>query len=340
MNKTKSSQFFLFFCLIAFTLLVLYIISPFLTPLIIAAVLAVMFYPIHLKLMFLLKGRSSLSAFLVTILSIIVVILPVLFLAKMILIEATDIYKSLSTNNVVEMAENTIMNLSIFSPALKTMELDFGNYISQGLGWLINNIGSVFSSFAKIILDFFVFLIAFYTFLKDGKKLSEYLIKLSPLKDRDDLLIMNRLNLAIHGTIGGNLIIAVIQGMLAGLGFFIFGVPNPVLWGSIAAFAAVLPGIGTALVLTPAIIYLFVINNVYGGIGLTIWGLTAVGLIDNLLAPSLISRGTKLPPLAVFVSVLGGVVVLGPLGFIFGPLVISICFALVDIYVATLNAKK
>ena len=339
MYKNKYPQFFLFFCLISFIALVFFIIRPFLTPLVIAAILAVIFYPVHLKLMCWTKRRSSLSAFLVTILSVIIVILPVSFLAKTIFQETTDSYKSLSNSNVVEMAEKTVSNTEVFFPALKNIELDFNKYISQGLEFLVNNIGSLFSSFAKIILDFFVFLIAFYFFLKDGKRFEEYLIKLSPLEDRDDLIIMERLKLAIHGTIGGNLIIGMIQGILTGVGFFIFGVPNPVLWGSIAAIAALLPGLGTALVITPAIIYLFFVGNIYQGIGLIIWGTTAVGLIDNMLAPTLIGRGIKLHPLAVFVSVLGGVAVLGPLGFIFGPLVVSLCLAFLDIYIATIKVK-
>lgn len=340
MYKNKYPQFFLFFCLIVFIVLVFFIVRPFLTPLAIAAVLAVIFYPVHLKLMSLVKGHRSLSAFLVTILSIIIVILPISFLIKTILKEATDLYKSLGDSNMVEIAEKTVTNTEVFFPILKNVELDFNKYISQGLGLLVNNIGALFSSFTKIILDFFVFLIAFYYFLKDGKRFEEYLIKLSPLEDKDDLFIVKRLELAIHGTIGGNLIIGMIQGVLTGFGFFIFGVPSPVLWGSMAAIAALLPGIGTALVITPAIIYLFAIGNVYPGIGLTIWGMTAVGLIDNLLAPSLIGRGIKLHPLAVFVSVLGGVAVLGPLGFIFGPLAISLCFALVDIYFTTIKLKE
>ena len=168
--------------------------------------------------------------------------------------------------------------------------------------------------------------------MKDGKQFGKYLVELSPLDDKDDFFIISRLKSAVKATVKGNLTISLIQGILTGIGFFIFGVPSPVLWGGIAAITALIPGIGTALVLVPGIAYLFISGNTYSGIGLSIWGLTAVGLIDNLLGPKLVGQGMKLHPLAVFVSVIGGMAFFGPLGFIFGPLALSICIALVDIY--------
>ena len=184
-----------------------------------------------------------------------------------------------------------------------------------------------------------MFLIAFYFFLKDGKKLKNYIVALSPLDDSDDELIVSRLKLAVSAAMKGNLLIGLIQGTLTGIGFAIFGVPNAVLWGSVAVIAAFLPGIGTSLVLAPAIIFLFVTGNTFGGVGLLIWGIIAVGLIDNLLGPRLVGRGMQLHPLAVFVAVLGGLSLFGPLGFLLGPLAVSVCLALVDIY-TSLKAQQ
>jgi len=177
-----------------------------------------------------------------------------------------------------------------------------------------------------------VFLTAFYFFLKDGHKLKSYFVALSPLADSDDELIVSRLKLAVSATIKGNLAIGLIQGALTGIGFAIFGVPNAALWGGVAVVAAFLPGIGTALVITPAIIFLFLIGNTFGGIGLLIWGLTAVGLVDNFLGPRLVGRGMQLHPLAVFIAILGGLAFFGPLGFLLGPLAMSVCLALIDIH--------
>ncbi len=155
---------------------------------------------------------------------------------------------------------------------------------------------------------------------------------ISPLAEADDETIFKKLALAVSAVVRGSLIVAFIQGILATVGFMIFGLPNPVLFGTIAAIAALVPGVGTALVLVPAIGYLFLSGNTFGAAGLFIWGTVVVGLVDNFLGPQLIGNKMKLHPLAVFLAVLGGIVFFGPIGIIVGPLVISLFSALLDVY--------
>lgn len=334
MSDNKNHNLFLLFCLSASIIFVFFIAKPLLAPLIMAGVFAFLFQPIYIKFTNWTKGRVSLSAFLVTTLSVIILIIPIGLIGTMIIKEATDLYKDLSSGDggIVEKVEQLVINAKSEFPALSHVEFNLNNYVTQGLESLAQNVGSIFSSFAKIILNLFVFLTAFYFFLKDGKRFSMYLIELSPLEDKDDLFIISRFKSAIQATVKGNITISLIQGVVTAVGFTIFGVPNPVLWGSITAVAALIPGIGTALVIVPGIIYLFVSGHPYSGLGLTTWGVLAVGLIDNVLGPRLVGKGMQLHPLAVFVSVLGGMALFGPLGFIFGPLSLSVCLALVDIY--------
>lgn len=334
MQNYKHNQLFSFFILSAAIIFVLFIMRPLLVPLIVAAMFAFLFQPLYRKFRYWTKERVSLSAFIVVVLSVIMIVIPVGLLGTMIVKEATGLYKDLAEGNsgVVIQIENFFANTKSSFPLLDNVDLSLSKYASQGLEALAKNVGAIFSSFAKIILNLFVFLIAFYYLLKDGDKFSKYLIELSPLDDDDDQYIIKRLKSAVQAIVKGNLSIGLIQGALTGIGFAIFGVPNPVLWGSITAIAALIPGIGTTLVIAPAVIYLFVSGQTFSAIGLSIWGLTAVGLIDNLLGPRLVGKGMQLHPLAVFVSVLGGMVLFGPLGFIFGPLVFGICLALIDIY--------
>jgi predicted PurR-regulated permease PerM len=333
MHNNKHHQLFFFFCLSVSVVLLFFVVRPLLAPLIMAGVFAFLFQPIYTKLTYWIKGRNSLSAFLVTALSAIIIIIPITFLGTMILKEVAGIYKNLADGGgVIEKIEGFISETKTSLPLLNYIDIDINKYVSQGLEALAQNIGSIFSRFAKFLLNLFIFLTAFYFLLKDGKKFGRYIVELSPLDDKDDFFIVSRLKSAVKATVKGNLTISLIQGILTGVGFFIFGVPNPVLWGGIAAITALIPGIGTALVLVPGIAYLFISGNTYSGIGLSVWGLTAVGLIDNLLGPRLVGQGMKLHPLAVFVSVIGGMAFFGPLGFIFGPLALSICIALVEIY--------
>lgn len=344
MDKKYHSHYFLLVALVISIVVVYLIAKPFLGPLILAAVFAFIFQPMYQKFLNYLKKRENLAAFATTCIAIILVLLPILLLGTQIFKESSQLYQSLiregGSGDFIGSIENILNQTHGILPIPVGFEIDFGQYTKQGLEALIQNFGAVFSSFAKILLNAFVFLIAFYFFLKDGSKLKDYFITLSPLDDMDDEFIISRLKSAVSAAVKGNLAIGLIQGALTGIGFTIFGVPNAVLWGSVATIAAFLPGIGTALVIAPAIIFLFFTNNTFGGIGLLVWGITAVGLIDNLLGPRLVGRGMQLHPLAVFIAVLGGLAFFGPLGFLLGPLAMSVCMALIDIYISLKMREK
>jgi predicted PurR-regulated permease PerM len=205
-------------------------------------------------------------------------------------------------------------------------------YLNDGLTWLVQHLGFIFKSFAKIAISSFIFLVALYYLLKDGVKFKRAVITLSPLDEADDEIIFQKLGMAINTVVEGNLLIALVQGILTCLGLAIFGIANPVLWGSVAAAAALVPGIGTALVLTPAILFLFLTGGMFNGTGLLIWGVLAVGLVDNFLGPKLIGHGIQIHPLLILLSVIGGLAFFGPLGFLLGPLTITLLFVILDIY--------
>ncbi len=341
MDKKYHSHFFLLTALTASIIVVYFIAKPFFGPLILAAVFAFLFQPIYRRILKRLKNHESSAAFVTTLIAVILILLPIAFIGTQIFKESSHVYQSLVNNEggFGSFVDTTVNKVRTLFPFTSNFEIDFGQYAKQALESVIHNLGAVFSSFAKIVLNSLMFLIAFYFFLKDGSKLKNYIVALSPLDDSDDELIVSRLKLAVSAAMKGNLLIGLIQGTLTGIGFAIFGVPNAVLWGSVAVIAAFLPGIGTSLVLAPAIIFLFVTGNTFGGVGLLIWGIIAVGLIDNLLGPRLVGRGMQLHPLAVFVAVLGGLSLFGPLGFLLGPLAVSVCLALVDIY-TSLKAQQ
>jgi predicted PurR-regulated permease PerM len=222
-------------------------------------------------------------------------------------------------------------------PLMRDFSIDVDQYLKQWVGWLLQNLGSIFSNLAKIIVSSFIFLFALYYLLKDGIRLKKTIIALSPLAADDNEAIIQKLEGTMASVIKGSLLIALIQGVLTAVGFTIFGVPNAFLWGSVAVIAALIPGIGTSLVLAPAVIFLFLSGGTLSAIGLLVWGIGAVGLIDNFLGPKLIGRGMQLHPFLVLLSVLGGIGFFGPLGFLFGPLVLSLFFALIDIYTSLIT---
>lgn len=329
------SIYFLLLCIVATFALVYFIISPFIGPLIVAAIFAFLFQPVYKRILFYLKNSIKISALITTILAIIIILLPISFIGFQIFKESTQLYTGViagDTDFFVESTSTLLNKAKTFLPIPENFQLDFKKYAQNGLEILIQNLGTIFSSVTKSLLNIFVFLMAFYFFLKDGSKLKDYFVRLSPLEDKDDEKIVDRLKLAVSATVKGSLSIGLIQGTLTGIGFMIFGVPNAVLWGTVAALAALIPGVGTSLIIIPAVIFLFVTENSFEGFGLLAWGVIAVGLIDNFLAPRLVGRGMKLHPLLVFISVLGGLAFFGPLGFLLGPLSVSVFLALIDIY--------
>ncbi|MEZ4200094.1 MAG: AI-2E family transporter [Candidatus Paceibacterota bacterium] len=150
---------------------------------------------------------------------------------------------------------------------------------------------------------------------RDGREFTKLLIKISPLPDDEDTLILKRMATAVRSVATGTVMVALIQGALTAVGLSIAGFERAILFGVIAAFGALIPGIGTTIVFLPVIIYLIIIGSYGWAVFLVVWAATAVGLIDNLLGPYLISRGNA-HPFLILLSVLGGVGCLDRLGLL------------------------
>lgn len=344
MSDRKPQLYFLLILLAGIFVLAFFIFKPFLYALALAMVFSTVLQPVYQKIVGFTRGRQGLAALATILVVIIFIFAPLIFLGIQIFQEAQQLYSSLAEDGgkdaILNIFNGLLDSFQKYFPATQEFSVNIDQYFKQGLSWLIQHLGSVFGSFAKMAVSFFLFLVALYYLLKDGQKLKATIIALSPLSDSDDEAISQKLGVAINAVMKGNLLIALVQGVLTAVGFAIFGVPNAVLWGSVAAIAALIPGIGTALVLTPAIIFLFLKGEMFSGVGLIAWGMVAVGLVDNFLGPKLVGRGMQLHPLIILLSVLGGIGFFGPIGFLLGPLTISLLFALIDIYSSLMRKEN
>ncbi|MDP1845607.1 MAG: AI-2E family transporter [Candidatus Moranbacteria bacterium] len=344
MNHQKSELYFLLILLAGIFVLAFFIFKPFLYALILAMVFAAVFEPVHKKVLVLTRERRALAALLTTVLVLIAVVAPIIFFGVQIFQEATGLYSSLvesgGATDLSRSVGDAAQSLKRFFPVSIEFSPDVNQYLKPGLNWLLSHLGPLFANVAKVMLGAFIFLVALYYLFKDGHKLKRAVITFSPLQDIHDETIFNKLALAINSVIKGSLAVALVQGILTAVGFAIFGVPNAALWGSVAAVAALIPGVGTALVLVPAIIFLFLSGETFSAVGLLLWGVAAVGLIDNFLGPKLVGQGTRLHPFLILLSILGGIGFFGPLGFLLGPLVLSLLFALLEIYLAISKEHK
>lgn len=325
-NSGPTNYFFIGAISVAIVLAIL-IFLPFLSPLVLAIALAVVFEPLHRWVIAkLFRGRydSSLGALVTILIVAVVIFVPLTFVGLKVSREIQQLYIELTNPN----ASSPL--ISKVQDALGSSDVVSG--LQSVTHWAFTNINAIFTRVTKILIEIFVMLLALFYLLRDGRELKRQLVSLSPLSDADDSHIINKLQVAIRSVFAGTITVGIIQGILEGLGFAIFGVPNPVLWGLVAAVAALIPGIGTALVLIPAVAYLFFSGSTGMAIGLLIWGALFVGLIDNFLGPVLVNRGVKIHPFLILLSVLGGLTFFGPVGFVIGPLIIALLFALLEIY--------
>jgi len=343
MRNRKPQFYYLLTLLLGTILLVFFIFRPFFYSIVIAIVFAVVFKPVHQKVLGCTRGRRSMAALITAVMIVIIILVPIILLGMQIFNEAQLLYVSITEgggkDNLLNAVRKLVIYIQRFIPAQIKFSANFDQYLKQGIDWLVQHLGDIFSNFAKIILNLFIFIIALYYLLKDGERLKKTIVGLSPLTDADDEKIFNIIESAINSVIKGNLTVAVIQGALTAAGFAVFGVPNAVLWGSVTAVAALIPGVGTSLVLIPAILFLFLSSKFLSGFGLLAWGAGAVGLIDNFLGPKLVGRGMQMHPFIILISVLGGIGFFGPIGFLLGPLTMSLLFAFLEI-ISSVKSQK
>lgn len=328
--QTKIIERYFFFILLFITFIFSFLIfRPFWIVLVLGVSFSIVFFPIYEW--FNKKLPDWLSALLTVLLFIIIVGGLVLSIGIILLNQSQDVYSlfvsSEDSSPFIDSINNSINKIL---PA----GISFNLYekISNVITLVINNIANVFTSTLSTIFSFFLTFLAMFFFLKDNARWKRAIKILSPLSDADDEKIINKLSLAVNGIIKGYLFIVFIQGTLVSIGFALFGVPNPALWGLVAMITALVPAIGSGLVSIPAIIFLVATGQTMNALGLLIWAVVIVGTIDNILNPIVVGSKINLPPLLILFSVLGGISLLGPVGILVGPLTISLLYTLISIY--------
>ncbi len=340
MGKTWQEQYFLILLILLAGVLVFYVLAPFMAPLALGIIFAVLLHPLYHRMTGWLGGRESLAAFLTVIVSVLVMLIPMSILGAQLVSEAQGLYVDIAFNQERPFQDEWLARVSpwidSYAPYASGESTRFTENISvyaqEAAAWILQHLGAAFSGISTFFLQTFIFLMTLYYLLRDGARLKHVVIEVSPLADEDDEMIFQKLGLAVNSVVKGKLVIALIQGLLSGVGFALFGVPNPVMLGFIAALVSLVPPLGTGLILVPAVLYLVVVGAIGPAIGLAIWSVVAVGLIDNMLGPKLMGSGMALHPLLVLLSVLGGLAFFGPIGLFLGPIAVSFLVTLLSLY--------
>ncbi len=335
MDLSHSRHYFFLGLLVLIFALNIWVFLPFIGAFIFAATFSVLFKPWYNFIFGYMKEYPGIAAVLTMLSVFLAIIIPLLAFGVLVFGESQVLYANLIAGDFPNFLEGAAETLRGYAPALGDVTSIFAalnEYAKSAIEYLVTNLGGFFSRAATLALNLFITFLAFYFFLKDGDRFRALVTQLSPLSDSDDYLIMAQLEKVVNSVIKGSLLVALIQGIMAGIGYLIFGVPNPALWGATTAITALVPGVGTAVVIAPAALYLFLAGKSGAGIGLLIWGFVIVGLADNLIKPKFIAAEVGIHPFLILLSVVGGLITFGVYGFLLAPLLLSFLFALIDLY--------
>ena len=337
-NQEKQIRWWL---LLIVTTIALYLcwlmVKPFAAVLAWATVLVIVFYPVHQRLVRKTK-RPALSALLSCVLVILTILVPVALVTFAVLRELSGAANSLQTSLAALLDPNSPLTgppLRWLSGFVDVEQLSSGQVVEwlKGKSGAIagQTLGFLGGALGVVVQMFFVVFTMYYLF-RDGDRIFGVIRDALPLEKEQAENILERTRDVVGASVYGLFSIAIIQGTLGGLAFWILGLPSAIVWGVAMIFLSMIPMLGAFLVWVPAAIYLFATGHYLKGIFLVLWGTLVIGMIDNFLRPKLVGGRTKLHELLIFFAVLGGLQVFGVLGIVLGPVVLAITLALVDVF--------
>jgi len=329
--QTKTIERYFLLSLLFITLIfTFFIFRPFWIVLVLGASLAIVLYPVHRWLKH-IKIPGAISAFITIALFVFILCVPIFGISSIIFKQSQNIYYGVVANGNVGPFLNSIGD-KINTILPQGIVFNTNEIASTFVSFLKNNITNIFSTTLSAIFSFVLLLLVIFYFLKDGEDWKKKIILLSPLSEENDEKILNKLSKTINGVIKGYIFIALLQGILMWIGLSIFGVPNGAFWGLVAAISSIIPPFGTGLVSVPAIIFLYATGHTMPAIGMLVWAVAIVGMVDNFLNPYIVGKRIEIPPFLILFSVLGGIALLGPVGILIGPIAVSMLHTFFLIY--------
>ncbi len=333
---------FIVLLLSIFTLL-LFILKPFLMPIIVGGVLVLLFYPLYSWVLKLCRGRAYAASFITTFAVTIFIFVPAALIASLVTNQILGLVdqsvqfvdKAHLLNNVQEL-NGTVQNYltqieqtfhvdinlrAVASNAVK----QFAYYVYKySPGVLAQTLGFFLQSFIMLIVIFFLFV--------EGKYLYQEFILLSPIEDKHEITLAREMKDMIYAVVYGSFITAFVQAVLAGLAFYFLNVQGFLVWGALTFLFSFIPILGAGSVWVPAAIILFLTGNTKQAIFLAFYGALIISGVDNVLKPLLMRGKNKIHPLLLFLSIIGGLALVGPIGILLGPITVAVFLAALKIY--------
>jgi predicted PurR-regulated permease PerM len=326
-----------------------FLLKPFFAPILWACIIAVLFHPMQVQLEKWWGPRPNTIALTTLLACIVLVVIPVLLLLTSFVQQGVDLYQRIDTGEIrpgqfLDQIRNAF-------PAIQELFERFGintdqlreNAASAAVAasrLVAQNAFAVGQSTFEFMLKLALMLYVAFFLLRDGRRLTDELVHALPLGDERERLLFRKFSEVTRATVKGNLLVAMVQGALGGIIFWILGLPAALLWGVVMAILSLIPAVGAGLVWLPAALYLYAVGDWIAATVLLLYGVLVIGLADNILRPILVGRDTKLPDWMVLLSTLGGLALFGINGFVVGPLIAVLFIAFWQIFSREFNPKR
>ncbi len=330
MNLEKASFIGL---LLVVTLAFFGLLLEFLQPVFWAATLAVIFHPVHVRILRQVKQRRTPASFMTLLVITVTVIIPTWFIAAAVVSEASALYARVQSGEielgkVIDWARDTLPLINSFLDSIGVTPEEITANISSAVLTSSQYIGSLAvtagQNVVRFSIMFLVMLYVLFFFIRDGDELLEMLIIALPFGDERERALLAKFAEVSRATIKGTLVIGLIQGALGGLIFWILDIQGAVFWGVVMVILSLLPVVGASFVWLPAALLMIAGGEYISAIVLVVFGVFVIGLIDNVLRPLLVGRDTRMPDYLILLSTLGGLSVFGPSGFVIGPIIAAL----------------
>ena len=320
------------------TIAFLWLLKPFAYPIFWAAVIAGLFGPLYKRVNRKLR-HPNLSTAIMLVITIFVIILPLAVIASVLLAQAIDMYSALKDTTEMQQKAQGMINLLKENPYFQKLDLDekaltekFYEVSGAISKYIVSYLTDLSQNTLLLIINFVVMLYCLFFFIRDGDKLLRGSLYILELKDEIGNRIYQRFTSTARATLKGTLIIGLIQGTMGGILFWAVGINSAIVWGVIMILAAMIPGIGCAIIWAPAAIIMLATSHIWQGIVIITVGTLVISSIDNILRPLLVGKDTQMHPLLIFLSTIGGIAVFGVSGFVIGPIITALMSTLWEIY--------
>ncbi|URO00114.1 AI-2E family transporter [Leclercia adecarboxylata] len=314
------------------------VLAPYFSAILWAAILAVIFYPVKNALRIRLGDRNGLAALLSVLLICLIVFIPLMVIFSSLAYELNVVYTRLQQNDT----QFSTVVASLFNHLphwLRTLmiehDLDTAAQIQQKLSEAALRGGQYLAGSAFLIgkgtfgfaISFGVMVYLLFFLLKDGPWLVRQILDSLPLSNFAKHHLFAKFAGVARATVKGTAVVALVQGLLGGIAFWIVGIKGSILWGALMAFLSLIPAVGSAIIWVPAAIFLFATQQLWQGLFIVGFFVLIVGLVDNILRPLLVGKDTKMPDYLILITTLGGMEIYGINGFVIGPLIAALFIA-------------